>query len=495
MQQYHQFLYGLFACSFASNLLAEELALPTVDCVITPSKVIEISAAVPGLVEALYVDRTDQVTKGQLLGVLKADVEKASVNLAEARSKMTAEMSAEQVNLKYDRIQSSRVNQLGEKKLASSQNLDEASRIKKVTYWRLKQAEESLTLRELELARAQAQLEEKRVYSTMDGVVAERYKNEGEYVEEEPIFRLVQLNPLYIETVFPMTYYSRIRKGMTATAFPEIDQKTGYSVKVDLVDPLGDAASGTFGVRLLLDNTDAKLPAGLKCFLQIDEQQSAETTETEGAPLPIVSSNIPNQSQPDLVSSVEHSHTTLTSAKKTRLEVEAVVDADVSSIVQNSVDAANSLESTVEPKSDAQKVTGPKRLGPFTTQAQVDSVQLMLDEANVSYTQEVTKQSKLIGYMVISSAAYTQKTSTLMAQFTQAGVKDMGRLPKSSYDGRISFGVYNGPVQAEARKAKLTKLGVRAEVITRTKQVDSYWVSVGEISQPLLKRLSVSAQH
>jgi hypothetical protein len=32
-----------------------------------------------------------------------------------------------------------------------------------------------------------------------------------------------------------------------------------------VVDPMFDAASGTFGVRLTLPNPERKIPAGLKC--------------------------------------------------------------------------------------------------------------------------------------------------------------------------------------------------------------------------------------
>ena len=39
----------------------------------------------------------------------------------------------------------------------------------------------------------------------------------------------------------------------------------GWRVSVEVVDPMFDAASGTFGVRLTLPNPDRKIPAGLKC--------------------------------------------------------------------------------------------------------------------------------------------------------------------------------------------------------------------------------------
>jgi multidrug efflux pump subunit AcrA (membrane-fusion protein) len=45
------------------------------------------------------------------------------------------------------------------------------------------------------------------------------------------------------------------------------------SAKVTLIDQLLDAASGTFGVRLEVANTDAKLLAGSRCRVrfQLDE--------------------------------------------------------------------------------------------------------------------------------------------------------------------------------------------------------------------------------
>lgn len=497
MQYFPHSMYGFVAFCLAANLYAKDLTFPTVDCVITPSKVIEISAAAPGVVETLYVDRAQPVSKGQLLGVLRADVEKASVQLAQARTEMTAELSAEQVNLKYDRIQSSRVNLLGEKKLASSQNLDEAARIKQVTYWRLKQAEEALQLRELELVRSQAQLEEKKVYSTINGVVAERYKNEGEYVEEQPLFRLVQLNPLFVETVFPMEHYSQIRKGMTATIFPEIDQEKGYPVTVDLVDPIGDAASGTFGVRLLLGNEDYQLPAGLKCFLQLDELQ-AQTKTQSSEPVSGLSTDqsknmvldVTEEASPSsVVTSVNDQERFSAEANNESLSNESMPEAlrqDASVKVDRIATTENKSTGVYEPaKSELQH----QRLGPYTSQSQLLQVTRILGEQDVHYTVEKTDKTENIGYMVVSSDRYSQSPTVLLKQFTQAGVKGMGRLPKSSYGGRISFGAYNGPIQAEARKVSLAKLGINAEVVSRSKRITTFWVEVERITPSLLESL------
>ena len=42
-----------------------------------------------------------------------------------------------------------------------------------------------------------------------------------------------------------------------------------HQATVALVDPMGDAASGTFGVRLRLPNPERRIPAGLKCRVDL----------------------------------------------------------------------------------------------------------------------------------------------------------------------------------------------------------------------------------
>ena len=45
-----------------------------------------------------------------------------------------------------------------------------------------------------------------------------------------------------------------------------------YQANVVLVDRLIDAASGTFRVRLALDNPELKIAAGLDCYVSFDMQ-------------------------------------------------------------------------------------------------------------------------------------------------------------------------------------------------------------------------------
>ena len=99
----------------------------------------------------------------------------------------------------------------------------------------------------------------------IDGVVMDRYKSPGEYVEDQPILKLAQVNPLNVEVIIPLPWLGTIQNGMTARVYPEKPVAGSYSAKVVIVDPVVDSASGTFGVRFELPNPRQRIPAGLTC--------------------------------------------------------------------------------------------------------------------------------------------------------------------------------------------------------------------------------------
>ncbi len=63
----------------------------------------------------------------------------------------------------------------------------------------------------------------------------------------------------------------KIKRGMQAEVMPEWPQGAKYLGKVVIVDQVADAASGTFGLRVALQNRHNDIAAGMKCqvrFLQ-----------------------------------------------------------------------------------------------------------------------------------------------------------------------------------------------------------------------------------
>ncbi len=96
----------------------------------------------------------------------------------------------------------------------------------------------------------------------------ERFKVVGEYIDDEAVIRLAQLDPLHVEVIVPVLERGKIRVGMQAKIFSDIKDEKGWTATVAQVDQVMDAASGTFGVRLTLPNPDYIIPAGLRCNLK-----------------------------------------------------------------------------------------------------------------------------------------------------------------------------------------------------------------------------------
>ena len=63
----------------------------------------------------------------------------------------------------------------------------------------------------------------------------------------------------------PVSAFGKIRHGQRALVMPEAPVGGRYPARVEIVDQVFDAASGTFGVRLTLPNPERRIPAGLKC--------------------------------------------------------------------------------------------------------------------------------------------------------------------------------------------------------------------------------------
>ncbi len=213
------------------------------ECVLEPNARIFISAAVPGLIDQVLVQRGDTVEAGQLLATLVSGPEQAAIELAE-------------VHVAFEQRKAVRNEDLYLKELVSIHEKDEMDTEILMSNLRLKQAEEQLKLR--------------KIFSPIRGVIIEREKDPGEYVETEPLFTVVNLNPLNVEAVAPAELFGKIKKGMRGKVRVLALDSKSYHAKVTLIDQLIDVASGTIRVRLALPNPKNAIPAGHRCFVKIE---------------------------------------------------------------------------------------------------------------------------------------------------------------------------------------------------------------------------------
>jgi RND family efflux transporter MFP subunit len=239
----------------------------TFDCVIQPTEFVELSSAVPGIIDTIAVDRSDPVEMGQEVARLKSDVEQAQVDLSKQRAGFDSEIESKRASLSFAQRSQERTQKLFNKKAIPFHVLDEAKTDAILAATELRTAQQNKRMAELELARAQATLALRTVRSPISGVVVERLKAPGEFIENKPIIRIAQLDPLRVEVIVPVGKFGTIKDGMRAEVTPERARKRTYIAQVTIVDKVVDAASGTFGVRLELPNPGNFIPGGLRCSL------------------------------------------------------------------------------------------------------------------------------------------------------------------------------------------------------------------------------------
>ncbi len=237
------------------------------DCVIQPTELVELSSSVSGIIDAINVDRSDPVEKDQVVAKLRSDVEQTQVDLSKQRASFEGEIEAKRASLSFARRKQERTQKLFNKKAIPFHVLDEAKTDAVLAATELRSAQQNKRMAELELERAEATLALRTVRSPVSGVVVERLKSPGEFVEDKPILRIAQIDPLRVEVIVPVGKFGTITTGMRAEVTPELARKHKYIAEVTIVDKVVDAASGTFGVRLELPNPGNYIPGGLRCSL------------------------------------------------------------------------------------------------------------------------------------------------------------------------------------------------------------------------------------
>jgi len=253
-----------------SAAVAEAEAL---DCIIEPYEIADVGSALSAVVQEILVRRSERVKVGQPLAQLDAIVEIAALEVAGARARMSANVRARNARVALTRQRSRRAEKLYGEQVVSEDIQQEAVAETELAEAELAHAREMSLLSRLERTQAAMLVERRTIRSPIDGVVVERHKDPGEVVNEETLFTIAQLDPLRVHVILPAATYGSVAKGMKAEVWPELSSVGVQVGEVEIVDPVIDAGSGTFGVQLRLPNSDYALPSGLRCrvrFLSVD---------------------------------------------------------------------------------------------------------------------------------------------------------------------------------------------------------------------------------
>jgi len=125
---------------------------------------------------------------------------------------------------------------------------------------------------DLEAAKLQYQLaltalEEKTIKSPLSGIVVKRYKEPGESVDRtEKLFDIVNIDQVYVQFYLQPALIEKLSvKDKVSVHFPSFNNGAQqFEASVAFIDPRIDAASGLFRIKLLLDNPNHDIRAGMR---------------------------------------------------------------------------------------------------------------------------------------------------------------------------------------------------------------------------------------
>ncbi|MBX3301377.1 MAG: efflux RND transporter periplasmic adaptor subunit [Nitrospira sp.] len=237
-------------------------------CLTKPSGEVLISAPVDGVIESMRVNLGDIVKQGDVVATLEATRETATVVYARTKAEMVAAIQAAQFRTEFTKRKVARAKDLAKMSAIGQHELDEAETEHRLAEAAVAEAMENQQLAREELRRAEAELALRTIHSPLSGLIVERFLSPGEMVRQGPLLKAVQLHPLQVDALVPLSWVGKLFPGMAAEVRLDMGVSHSYTARIDLVGTLADGATNTFAVRLTVPNSEYRIPAGLPCTVR-----------------------------------------------------------------------------------------------------------------------------------------------------------------------------------------------------------------------------------
>ena len=189
----------------------------------------QITPAMPGRIEKIYVEIGDRVSKGQLL------VQMESYSLQQQNTQL--------VNLERDYT---RYNELLKVGGIAQQHVDQIKTQVDVLRTAIKNLEGNTQL-----------------LSPINGIVTARNYDNGDVFAQMPILTVQQLNPLKAIVNVSESYFTKVKVGMPVSIQLDVYENETFTGKVSLIYPTIDAATHTFGVQVTINNSNMRVRPGM----------------------------------------------------------------------------------------------------------------------------------------------------------------------------------------------------------------------------------------
>jgi hypothetical protein len=270
----------------------------------------------------------------------------------------------------------------------------------------------------------------------------------------------------------------RLAIGLHAEVTPDLPGFSGHIATLTLIDKVADAASGTFGARLSMPNPGQVIPSGLRCRLAfLSPEESANMHSVVDMPAAL-------SPAPD-ASSEEQPQAPPLNADRIVILSRMLPSSDQAVIVVGESDQFQENEALISPGAFFDHARECYRVGPFSDEISASRLLETLTSMDVaSSSLDIEINQRPPKYIVMTRKQAGRKPKQLEKQFRKSGVKDLYLVRSGQNKGRISLGIYNGPVTAGRRRDSLNSIGIDLEVVEVNRDLSTVWVNMALNSAP-----------
>lgn len=263
--------YRTFLLAVATVLLSHGSSLAqsdqtdAIDGYISPFRSIELSSDEAGAIAKLAVEEGDLIEAGGTVARLDDRVQELQVQIAEELAQTTSQLIAANQLLEKRKEISRRLGELQQRGHASQSEIIRAEMELSIAEAKVLAAKEEKAVREIELRRAEVQLDRRTITSPFDGIVAKIHRREGEFLSplHPEVATIIQVDKLLASFAIMSNQLDQFSIDQEHT----IRLENGSLIKgrVYRIGVETDSQSGTVEIKLLIENPNLKLRSGESC--------------------------------------------------------------------------------------------------------------------------------------------------------------------------------------------------------------------------------------
>lgn len=243
------------------------------------SHAIALGAEQDGPIVEVAVRDGDSVKSGQVLFKLASKEQEIRAERLALLADNDVLVRRAQAEFAFAASEHARLIELTTKSVTSGTELAKRELELSIAKIRVEEARLEQRARVLEAADAKLRLEQRTVRSPIDGIVSRTLHARGQTIEKlDPVVELIDLDPLWIEFDCPLKDDASFVPGARVRVRRASKPEDARDAVVVHASRQADPSSGTFRVRLAMDNPDSTWRAGLKMWIELATSGKSEAS-------------------------------------------------------------------------------------------------------------------------------------------------------------------------------------------------------------------------